>query len=180
LVELERDLQDERLLAEAEVHRGVSLIHTGQVAQAIPVLEAAIEGAERIGDLHTLCTAMDFAAYCYYSQRDLERTMRYRERIVEVAEQLGDPFEISYRTVEASYVTFLIGDWRRSREFAERGLTARLSSNNLQPFLQPLYTLGELSLYEGKWEEATTRLGAEPHRAKADDAMEAAGRLQRR
>ncbi len=39
--------------------------------------------------------------------------MRYCERIVELAEQLGDLFEIYYRTVEASYVTLLIGDWRR-------------------------------------------------------------------
>ena len=57
--------------------------------------------------------------------------------------------------MEAAYVTFLIGDWRRSREFAERGLTALLDSNNLRAFLQPLYNLGELSLYEGEWEEAT-------------------------
>jgi hypothetical protein len=81
--------------------------------------------------------------------------MQDHARAVEVAERLGDPREISHRAVEAAYFTFLIGDWSRSREYAERAVTSALELDTLRAFIQPLYTLGELSLYTGAWEDAS-------------------------
>ena len=158
LLQLAEGLGDQRLLAEAELHRGTSLIRNGQYDEALPVLEASIAGAGKVGDLPTQCAALNFAAVLYHSQHTFDRALTYRVRAVEVAERLGDPFEISYRAIEAAYGTFLLGDWGKSRHYAERALSAALSLDELRMFLQPLYTLGELSMYEGEWEEATRYL----------------------
>jgi len=53
LLELAHALRDERLLAEAELHRGVSLMHTGQYEEALQVLEDAIPRSDGVGDLST-------------------------------------------------------------------------------------------------------------------------------
>jgi tetratricopeptide (TPR) repeat protein len=154
LLELAHALGDERLLAEAELHRGVSLMHTGRYKEALQVLEAAIPRSERVGDLSTLCMALDFAGFAYHSLHRSDRALIDRERTLEVAERLGDPREISYRSLEVAWMAFLLGDWSRSRRYAERSLTVALSLDNLATYFQPLYTLGELSLYEGEWEHA--------------------------
>jgi class 3 adenylate cyclase/tetratricopeptide (TPR) repeat protein len=155
LLQLAEELGDQRLLAEAELHRGASLFHNGQYVEALSVLEAAIARADSVGDLPTQCAALNFASILYHSQHDFDRALTYRVRAVEVAERLGDPWEISCRAVEAAYETFLLGNWQRSRYYAELALSAALSLDALRMYLQPLYALGELSLYEGEWEEAT-------------------------
>jgi class 3 adenylate cyclase/tetratricopeptide (TPR) repeat protein len=158
LLQLAEGLGDERLLAEAELHRSNSLIRNGQIDEALSVLEVAIARADRVEDFSTQCVALNFAATLYHSRLNVDRALTYRLRAVEIAERLGDPGLISYRAVEAAYMTFLLGDWQRSRHFAERALRAALSLDTLQMFLQPLYALGELSLYEGEWEDATRYL----------------------
>jgi class 3 adenylate cyclase/tetratricopeptide (TPR) repeat protein len=158
LLQLAKVLGDQRLLAEAELHRGNSLVRNGEYDEALSALEAAIAGSGSVGDLSTQCAGLNFAAVLYHSQHNFDRALTYRVRAVEVAERLGDPFEISYRAVEAAYGTFLLGDWKKSRHFAERALSAALLLDALRLFLQPLYTLGELSMYEGEWEEATRYL----------------------
>jgi tetratricopeptide (TPR) repeat protein len=158
LLRLAEELGDERLLAEAELHRGTSLIRNGQFDEALSVLEVAIARADSVKDLSTQCAALNFAATLYHSRLNFDRALTYRVRAVEIAERLGDPGQISYRAVEAAYMTFLLGDWQRSRQYAERALRAALSLDTLHMYLQPLYALGELSLYEGEWEEATRYL----------------------
>jgi tetratricopeptide (TPR) repeat protein len=155
LLELARGLGEERLLSEAELHQGVSLMHLGRYAEALRLLESAIPRAERLGDLHTVCIALGFCSLVHHGRHEVELAGRYHERAVEVAERLGDPREISHRAVEAAYFMFLVGDWGGSRAYAERAVTSAMELQNLRAFIQPLYTLGELSLYTGLWEEAS-------------------------
>ncbi|HZS93929.1 MAG TPA: AAA family ATPase [Chloroflexota bacterium] len=158
LLDLARGLEDDRLLAEAELHQGVSLMHLGHYDEALQLLESAIPRAESVGDLPTVCTALGFSALAHHGRHEEAQARRNHERAVEVAERLGDPREISHRAVEAAYFTFLVGDWVRSREYAERAVASALELDNLRAFLQPLYTLGELSLYTGAWEDAAKYL----------------------
>jgi tetratricopeptide (TPR) repeat protein len=154
LLDLTRRLTDDRLLAEAEVHRGVSLMYLGRYEEALQLLESAIPRAESIGDLHTVCLALDFGSLIYHAWHQLKQARIYRDRSVEVAERLGDPREIAHRATEAAYLTFLIGDWDASREYAERAVTSAMEQDNLRTFVQPLYTLAELALYSGDREDA--------------------------
>jgi tetratricopeptide (TPR) repeat protein len=154
LLELARTLGDERLLAEAELHHGNSLMHLGQYREAVAVLEDSIRRSEHVGDLSTLCAALDHSSRVHHSLRQMDRMMRDRERSFQVAEQLGDPREASFRAVEVSYVAFLLGNWTQARAYAERSLNYALSLDELRVYLQPLYALAELCLYEGEWEDA--------------------------
>jgi len=155
LLELARGLTDDRLLAEAELHRGVSLMHFGRYEDAVQLLESAVSRAESVGNLHTLSDALNFASLAYHGLRNLDRCLLYRVRAVEVAERLGDPAEISYRAVEAAHVTFLVGDWERSQMYAEQAVASALNLDDLRALLHPLCTLGELCVYTGAWEEAS-------------------------
>jgi tetratricopeptide (TPR) repeat protein len=157
LLALAQNLDDERLLAEAELHRGVSLRHSGHWDEALRVLEAAVSRAEAVGDLSTLAQALDTASLVHhglYGLHKKDRGMMYRERAMHVAERLGDPREISWRAVEYSYLTFILGDWTLSQVQAERALSAALALDTLAPYFQPLYILSELCIYQGHWEEA--------------------------
>lgn len=158
LLELARSLQDERLLAEAELHQGVSLMHLGRYEEALQLLESAILRAECVGDLHTVCIALGFCALVHHGRHHVDLAMLYHARAVEVAERLGDPREIAHRAVEAAYVTFLVGDWQRSQSYAERAVRSALELDSLRALVQPLFTLGELSIYTGAWEDASAYL----------------------
>lgn len=155
LLELARDLQDERLLAEAELHEGVSMMHLGRYDEALGLLKSAIPRAEHVGDLHTVITALRFCAVAHRGRYEVDQATHYHEQALEVAERLGDPREISHRAVEAAYHTFLVGDWTHSKAYAERAVVSALDLDSLRPFIQPLYTLGELSLYTGAWDDAS-------------------------
>jgi class 3 adenylate cyclase/tetratricopeptide (TPR) repeat protein len=154
LTEVARSLGEDRLLAEAQLHEGASLLHAGRSDEALPVLESAIQRADALGDLSTLCAALHFAAVIYHGERRIEQAVDYRDRAVEAAERLGDPQETAHRAVEAAYTTFLVGDWSRARAYAERALKAALSLDTLSVYFQPLWVLAELSIYEGRWEDA--------------------------
>jgi tetratricopeptide (TPR) repeat protein len=158
LLRLARELTDDRLLAEAEIHRGVSLMYLGRYEEALQLLKSAIPRAESVGDLHIVCLALDFVSLIYHAWHDIPRARAYRERSVEVAERLGDPREISHRATEAAYLTFLIGDWVASRRYAEQAVTSAMELDNLRTFVQPLYTLAELGIYCGAWEDAAAYL----------------------
>jgi class 3 adenylate cyclase/tetratricopeptide (TPR) repeat protein len=157
LLELARDLDDERLLAEAELYRGVSLKENGHYEEALRVLEAAIPRAESLGDFSTLSQALNVASLVEHGLHGLRRNDRgliYREQALQVAEQLGDPREISYRALEYAYVMSLLGDWTRSRELAEHALSAVLAIDALTAYVGPLYMMCELCIYQGDWEDA--------------------------
>ena len=133
-------------------------MHAGEYSEALPVLDAAVRRAEEVGDLPTLCTALDFVSVIHHSLRRPELALEFRRRALDVAERLDDPREISYRAVEAAYVTFLLGDWEQSRMYAEHALQAALSLDSLNMYFQPLVVLGELGLYAGKWEQSAEYL----------------------
>jgi len=130
-------------------------MHMVRYGEALRLLESAISRAESLGDLHTVCIALGFCSLVYHGRHQVDQAGRCHERAVEVAERLGDPREISHRAVEAAYHTFLVGDWRLSRAYAERAVTSALELDSLRAFIQPLYALGELSLYTGAWEDAS-------------------------
>jgi tetratricopeptide (TPR) repeat protein len=159
LSELARSLGDERLLAEAKLHHGVALLHLGQMEEGLQILEEVIPAAEGVGDLSTLCAALDFAARVYHARYELDRALAYRERALEVAERLGDPREISLRALHVAWFSFPHGDWAKARVSAERSLTAALSLDSLHAYTAPLLALGELALAEGDWEQAEGYLG---------------------
>jgi tetratricopeptide (TPR) repeat protein len=130
-------------------------MHLGRYEEALGLLNSALERAETVGDLHTVCIALRFCSLIHHSRHQIGPALFNFVQAVEVAERLGDPREISHRAVEVAYFTFLMGDWSRSREYAERAVTSALELDTLRAFIQPLFTLGELSLYTGAWEDAT-------------------------
>ena len=154
LLDLARGLQDDRLLAEAELHQGVSLMHADSFDDALSLLQSATRRAESLGDLHTVCIALDFCGMIYHGRHQVDQAVLCHDRAAEVAERLGDPREKAHRSVEAAYCTFLTGEWNRSQAHAERAVAAALELDSLRALVQPLFTLGELSLYTGAWEDA--------------------------
>ncbi|GAC1327860.1 MAG: hypothetical protein NVSMB22_19450 [Chloroflexota bacterium] len=154
LMELARGFNDEHLLVEAHMHRGVSLLSLGRVDEALQALESAITGAEAVGDFATACTSLDMAARIHHGAQKIDTAWAYRERAVELARRLGDPRDISYREVEAALVAFLLGDWNQCRAYAEQSLTTALSVDILRAYVLPLLLLGELSLHQGEWDHA--------------------------
>jgi predicted ATPase/class 3 adenylate cyclase len=158
LLELARGIDDPRLLAEAELHHANALMHAGDYAAALPILEAAAERAEQVGDLETAGDAMWFTALIYHSYHQQQRAMTLDLKALELAERLGDPHQVSIRAIYASSRALILGDWPAGRRLNEQSLEAALAVDSLTAIFGPLLLLAELDVYEGVEEEAEAYL----------------------
>jgi tetratricopeptide (TPR) repeat protein len=164
-VALAHTVGDERLLAAAQFERGVALTQRGgvalterSVAEALPALEEASRLAEVVGDLDTLCYALDLMGCAYENSGAFEPARQYTERALAAAERQGDPALLVYLRTRRGMSAFLRGEWDQAHADYAQALTLsrQVGDSWAAPF--PLHDLGRLCLAEGTWTEAATYL----------------------
>jgi transcriptional regulator with XRE-family HTH domain/tetratricopeptide (TPR) repeat protein len=154
---LARAVGDERLLAEAEFERGVALAERS-AAEALPVLAEASRLAEEVGDLDTLCYALDLMGCVYENSGAFGPARQYTERALAVAERQGDPALLVYLMTRRGMSAFLSGAWAQARADYEQALalSRQVGDSWASPF--PLHDLGRLCLAQVAWAEAVANL----------------------
>ena len=157
--ELARAVDDDSLLAGAEMRRGRGLLDSGRLEEALEALAGAMALAERVNDLFVLTASNHFASMAYYRLGQLDEAMRAVERGVDCGERRGG-LEQLMGGGYANLVQYalLSGAWTEARSYAERFLSMVQSQGNRSWLAQPLYWLGAVCFYEGAWEEATRHL----------------------
>ena len=157
--ELARAVDDDSLLAGAEMRRGRGLLDSRRPEEALEALAGAIALAERVNDLFVLTASNHFASMAYYRLGQLDEAVRAVERGVDCGERRGG-LEQLMGGGYANLVQYalLSGAWTEARSYAERFLSMVQSQGNRSWLAQPLYWLGALCFYEGAWEEATRHL----------------------
>jgi tetratricopeptide (TPR) repeat protein/transcriptional regulator with XRE-family HTH domain len=150
---LARALEDERLLATAEFQRGFALTERS-AEEALSALTEASRLAEAVGDLDTLCSALDLMGCVHEESGEFGPARRYTERALAAAERQGDPALLVYLMTRHGFSNFLSGEWDQAHaDYAQAlALSRQIGDSWVSPF--PLHDLGRLCLAEGTWAEA--------------------------
>lgn len=147
-------LGDERVRVRGELNHGLVLWNRGRLNEARQVFENAVKRAE---ETHDRFRALAWTGNVYAAMGDLDRAKPYLERAVEVTERAASP---SFHTSALGWlaeVEFARGEWRAAREYGERAVTVELGTSSWAAGDAHL-VIAELTLAEGKWEEASAHM----------------------
>jgi tetratricopeptide (TPR) repeat protein len=156
--ELAREVGEDRLLAEAEVRRGLALQGTGRMDDAREALEKALQLAERTGDLESLAKALAFQGDIALAQGQPYQARVYYERALKVDENRGDPAETAYLLGRLGEAFSVLGDWAQARSHLERAVGLVQSISFAYFSAASLVNLGEHYLLIGERNKASRYL----------------------
>jgi class 3 adenylate cyclase/tetratricopeptide (TPR) repeat protein len=115
-VALAREVNDERILVQAEVRRGAALYIMGKLDEALPVAHAAQSMANQLGDRESACRALHTISGVYMVKGDFLEAERFRRLMLLVAEEIGDPNQIAFATAYLGLILTYRGVWREARD----------------------------------------------------------------
>ncbi len=148
-VALATELGDDGILAQVERRRGLALVMLARMEEAVGAFERSAAGAEAVGDLATVCRALDNLAAAYRARGMLPESQRYAGLALEAAERLGDPAEIAAIAGQRGETAFYMGEWARARADFERSAEIESTLGETWASAYTLLDLGELFLAEG-------------------------------
>jgi tetratricopeptide (TPR) repeat protein len=152
-----RALDDDSLLAEAELWRGYALTQLGQVAAGLAVMEECGKLAEAVGNVTIQCY-VQWATAAFYEQRgEFARARQAAGHGLTIGERLADSHAILHSTIRLGAVAFFDGHWAQARRYFER-LNTPTDRNSDWTRGAQLLELGRLCMAEGAWEQATRHL----------------------
>jgi predicted ATPase/DNA-binding XRE family transcriptional regulator len=148
--------QDDHLLGQAEMQRGITLQWEGRLVEASQALEEALPLLEAAGDLANLGWVYQQQASLSLYRGEFAQAQRHYKQGLEVAERLGDPWLMVGLIISLGLEAFCRGAWEESHQQFERAqaISQRQTSPSwVTPY--PLFFLGLLYQAEGQREQAT-------------------------
>jgi tetratricopeptide (TPR) repeat protein len=143
-----RGLGDERLLAEAQIRRGTSLI-MAEGLEHIHVLENILPLAERVGQLDILGRLLFNLGICYAEGGEIDRGRGMIRRHTEIARREGDPSQIARSLIKLADLDFAQGNWDDARVQWEQARDLVAESGGTRAIFESLLSLRTLGLWEG-------------------------------
>lgn len=151
---------DKRILLAAQAPRAASLLRLGQShwEDALRSLDEAGRLAEAMGNLVEVCAAFTLLGWAYCRQGEFQASSLCAARAIAAAEQIGDPALIGNVVHTDGVRAFVQGEWAESRVLFERSMALLRPIGGSLWDAFPLLGLGELSMAEGSWDEASQYL----------------------
>jgi tetratricopeptide (TPR) repeat protein len=153
--DLARALQDDRMLADAQIRRAFALLQMGRIEDGLNVLEASSPLAKKARDLANLCSALAMLGSVYGLRGEVDRGMLFIQHGLDVAEQLGDPTHITYMLGHRGLARFILGNWHKAHQDLERAVAVGRRVGMSWAVMYPLLYLGRLYLAEGVTDAAS-------------------------
>jgi tetratricopeptide (TPR) repeat protein len=154
-LDLARAAHEDRLLAEAEVWRGMALVLLGRRNEGHLALERALSMAEQVGDLEVLRRALNHVTDMYLLAGQLGASLAYGQRAREVAEQLADPPAVAVALSLLGQSLLQLGKWEEAGEHFRQAMDLAGSASASWDSAWPPAGLGALHMFQGNAEEAT-------------------------
>jgi tetratricopeptide (TPR) repeat protein len=139
---------------QAEFYRALALFLLGRLDVGMRGFSAAISIAEAGGDLHNLCELLGGLGVMHILWGTPHEGRSSLERAAELAEQLGNPWQICLWEGCVGLWAFIVGDWAGARQRFERALAS--GEHSRLPY--PLWQRGWMELATGAWDQATQLL----------------------
>jgi eukaryotic-like serine/threonine-protein kinase len=148
--------------AEALFRLGCCRVKAGRVANAIRLLTAALDLAERSGgDVDAVRSgAYEWRARCYALLRDWDSARSDADRALELAEQAHDARLAAAAAMQCSIVAERRGETLLARYYAERGRTLAAEAGDRQTEARLLNNLGGIAFLLGDVATAVSSLKA--------------------
>jgi tetratricopeptide (TPR) repeat protein len=156
--ELARRVGNRGIEAAALQSRGVALRNLGRLAEGRWVLEQAIERAEEVGDLDTLCFAINGLTVLHLWDGDLDSAWRSATRALETAQRHGDSAAIAMMLLQTSWVAIVQGNRAEAHRSLEQAAALYRSIEGLRSVAHERGLSGWLALEEGRREDAAQAL----------------------
>lgn len=154
--EVSRTVGADSLLVETETRRGTALWLLGRRLEGGQVLEEALRLWEELGEPFIQGPLHNLACFTL-AAGEVEHSIRYFERLLESDERTITPRIAVTLSCLAESLTVL-GDWQAARAHLERALEFQRSLGSLPHMAGTLILLAQLSLLEGRGEEAVQHL----------------------
>jgi class 3 adenylate cyclase/tetratricopeptide (TPR) repeat protein len=149
---------DDRVVARAEVSRGLALLALSRRDEARRVLEKAVPLAEASGDLESLARALDNLSNVHYFRGDVEASKSYLLRGLEVARRMGDPALTVHMLFMLGTNRFFKGEWDLAMSYEHEAQEIAGSLGESRVSILPLYGIAQLLMHRGDWETAVPML----------------------
>jgi class 3 adenylate cyclase len=131
-LELAEDCGDERGRVRARSAIGYVLAHTGEMAEARDLLDAAVADAVQLSDSETVVTALEHLGFAAWQQGDYDASIAASRRLVEVARAAEDP-RAECRALDAMGLAYWrTGAFARARDSFREGLEIAERVNDLK------------------------------------------------
>jgi tetratricopeptide (TPR) repeat protein len=123
-VELARASGDDRTLVQARWQRANLLQMLGRLDEALQADCEVLAGAEALGDLECLVAVPRDMAYIHALQGAFAVGRHRIDQSVALAEQMGNPAQISFSLTIRAWLATLEGDWQRAHADLDQAETA--------------------------------------------------------
>jgi tetratricopeptide (TPR) repeat protein len=159
LVGLGDDHESLQVRAQLTLFAGVARLRQGRYLESIPLLEAAADLAERLGDRETLAHAYDLLDWAHTDLGNDERHA-FRELALPIYEELGN---LQRQGVVASNLgidAYFEGRWDDAMSWYERGRDASERAGDVVQMATAINNLGEVESDRGHLDEARRLFGS--------------------
>jgi tetratricopeptide (TPR) repeat protein/transcriptional regulator with XRE-family HTH domain len=154
-------IDDEAILAEAQMFRAFALLGLGRVEEGLQVLEELIplvELVQGVGSAARLGRVLGVAAHFCLVGGELDKSRHYARRGLEVMERVGMTIGIGHMTLELGKNAYYAGNWDEARNHFERVLDILRPLGMTLLSAAPLGELGALRLWQGDLDQASRYL----------------------
>ncbi|GAC1470501.1 MAG: hypothetical protein PVSMB7_21310 [Chloroflexota bacterium] len=156
--EIARAVGDNRAFVRSQVAWTTAVVQTGNIAEVLAAVSAAIPLAEETGETEALTFLLNGASYCSYLRGQMAESLEYAERMVELAHRIGLRLDNAFCEVSLAEPLIFLGHWARARECVQRAEEIYAST---EPSAQVRWdaeyarvTRAWLALWSGRWDEA--------------------------
>jgi adenylate cyclase len=149
-----------RVLAKAEIQRGIVLGKRGERVESVAVHEAALALVKATGDIETEAVALSNVASAHGTLGHLRKARQYHEQALALSQKTGDRFQAVWDMTQLGVDHTQLGDWQKAESYLDRAhaLSTDLGLSWCSPY--PLIYLGELAFLRGRMADAE-KLGNE-------------------
>lgn len=154
------DCGERKVLAEAEMSRGIALFLLGNTDSALQIMHDALPVAEEVGDVEVLNILLGNLSLIYRDTGDFGHSREYREQSARLTERTGDIANHSFALASLGELLFFLGDWTHAEESMTRALAMVQSLGSSFFSCYPPLLLGYLLTARGEYVLATHHLDA--------------------
>ena len=155
---LARLAEDDAIMAQAEVQRGIALLMLGHVEVGRQVLLEVLPLAEAVGDLPSLSHSLNNIGYASMIQGEFDQARLFWERTLTVNQRMNNLGGIVFSMFHLGELLSLAGEWPGAWGQFEQARSLAGSAGTSFYSTYPLFMEGRLLLAEGKWRQAGRRL----------------------
>ncbi len=144
----------EDLITDAQGRVGFAYLRTVQNAEAIPFLEAAMEGARRAGDMIQVARNSDNLGSAYFAMSNYVQALKYYRESLRLSEEQGDQRATAGTMHNIGIIYHALGDYTHALEYYHRAMAINEAVGNTEWLFANVNNIGLVYKNSGDYTSA--------------------------